>query len=67
MKHIIRIEAAWLRKPLVLLVYPFAFLQLCCVAFLRHPVSLTHYSFYEISWAMFWASWEGYFVPERRS
>lgn len=73
-KHIVRIEADWLRIPLLCLFQPFWFLEYIVTACMPeawggHPNKhrLIEWDFYSFHWLVFWAAWDGYFVPDEAS
>ncbi len=64
MKHVIRIGARWLRCPLLVLIFPFSFAHICMLTLWHRPSRLLAFSFYDLAWSVFWASWDGAFVPK---
>lgn len=71
MKHLIRIGPDWIRIPLLCFVFPFSLLH-CILSALRpvrfggHPNKrrLLEADFYSMPVSLFWAAWDGIFVPQ---
>lgn len=70
MKHIIRIDADWLRIPLLCIVWPLMMLEYVGTCLLPerwgghpHKGHLLMREFYDLPIALFWAAWDGAFVP----
>lgn len=70
MKHIVRIEPPMLRIPLLCLFFPLDWLLYIMFSLLPktlggHPNKnrLLELDFYTAPWALFWAAWDGDFVP----
>jgi hypothetical protein len=73
MNHIIRIGPAWLRLPLLCLAWPLALMayvlrSLRPVRMGGHPNKrrLLCADFYTFPISLFWAAWDGHFVPDDR-
>lgn len=69
--HIIRIGPDWLRVPLLCLFEPYWFVEMMVrmsmpVAWGGHPNKrrFLEWDFYQFHFAVFWAAWDGLFVPE---
>lgn len=70
LKHIARIQLDIIRIPLLLLVFPFHYLHFVISAWLPvrwggHPniQRLCERDFYALPIVLFWATWDGSFVP----
>lgn len=71
MSHIVRIGPDWLRIPMLCLVWPWV--MACYVGQSCMPVQLGGhpdkrrllcFEYWLIPCLLFWAAWDGYFVPE---
>lgn len=72
-KHVVRIAPDWMRIPLLCLVWPLHFARYVLHAALPerwgghpNPERLLCADFYTLPVAMFWAAWDGDFVPDSR-
>lgn len=70
MKYVIRIGPDWLRIPLLCIVFPLTLLHYVLSAALPvrwggHPNKrrLLQADFYGMPCSLFWAAWDGFFVP----
>jgi len=63
MKHVIRIGPDWIRCLLLLVVFPFTFACMALKALDEQPGVVMRREFYTNAEAVFWAAWQGRFVP----
>ncbi len=66
MKHVIRIEADWLRIPLLCLCFPVAYAHYAVTTVLKSEEergSLRRPELWLFPVSLFWAAWDGLFVP----
>ena len=57
-------QPAFVRCPVVVLIYPFCFLHMLVTVFLFHPrrwKRLMEFEFWDFHWHIFWCAIEGYF------
>ncbi len=65
MRHVIRIELAWLRCPLLLVAWPWSVLKAAAAALAGgHGWVLLTSSFYRATLDVFTAAWRGEFIPK---
>lgn len=64
MKHVIRMGPAWLRCPLLLIAFPWAFFKGIGMALVDRPEALTQPTFYQAAGIVFMKAWRGEYVPK---
>jgi hypothetical protein len=63
MKHVIRIGPDWIRCLLLLVAFPLTFAGMTLKALGEQPAVVMRREYYTNAEAVFWAAWNGNFVP----